>query len=312
MRVTIIDNSGRKYDTTTYLTEPMGGTETLASQLINYLRRAGVDVVLNGSVVEADVVLVLSDPSLAKTLRETKTRAKLILWEHQSYDQPIVQSLKKENLWDLIIFVSHWQKRQYEEKLGVKNGIVIRNAIEPISYKTKSTDKINLIYTSTPFRGLELLVPLFDKLVHKYNNLFLHVYSSMSVYQRGDKDFMNLYGRIDSTKNSLWHGSVGKQELYTALGESHIFAYPSIWEETSCLAAIEAMSANCQIVTTGIGALPETVGPFGTVCDIKDYEYFLEKAINEYTEPWWQKPTVDRSFGWETRIYEWLNILNTN
>ena len=38
----------------------------------------------------------------------------------------------------------------------------------------------------------------------------------------------------------------------------HIFAYPSIWPETSCIALIEAMSAGLLCVHSAYAALPET------------------------------------------------------
>ena len=40
----------------------------------------------------------------------------------------------------------------------------------------------------------------------------------------------------------------------------HILAYPSIWQETSCLQLIEAMSAGLLCVHPNLGALPDTSG----------------------------------------------------
>ena len=39
-----------------------------------------------------------------------------------------------------------------------------------------------------------------------------------------------------------YHGFKPNDVVRKALSEAHIFAYPSIWVETSCISAIEAMS----------------------------------------------------------------------
>jgi glycosyltransferase involved in cell wall biosynthesis len=37
-----------------------------------------------------------------------------------------------------------------------------------------------------------------------------------------------------------------------------MFVYPSIWEETSCISAIESMAAGLYTIVTNLGALAET------------------------------------------------------
>ena len=37
-----------------------------------------------------------------------------------------------------------------------------------------------------------------------------------------------------------------------------LFVYPSIFEETFCASALEALSAGLHVITTNFGALPET------------------------------------------------------
>ena len=45
---------------------------------------------------------------------------------------------------------------------------------------------------------------------------------------------------------------VENKKIITLLKKMHIFAFPSIWTETSCISAIESMAAGCQVVTTNL------------------------------------------------------------
>ena len=63
---------------------------------------------------------------------------------------------------DYIVFNSNWnfEKFVYQFKIPENKSIVIKNAIEVIEYQEKPTDKINLIYHTTPWRGLVLLLKI--------------------------------------------------------------------------------------------------------------------------------------------------------
>ena len=104
----------------------------------------------------------------------------------------------------------------------------------------------------------------------------------------------------------------------------HIFSYPSIWPGTSCLAAIESMSAGCNTVTTNLGALYETCSPFATFVNFdrnldnleKKFEEILLNVIKNY----WsqenqyklklQRETINSTYSWKVRSIEWQNFFN--
>ena len=193
-----------------------------------------------------------------------------IFWAHDLAEDPESNKFKDEkfrNMFHKYVFISNWQMQRYQLIHGLPHdnkSIVLESGIEPAppSCFDKPKDKIRLVYTSTPQRGLELLIPVFEKLAEMHTDIHLDVFSSFKIYgwDDADKQFEPLYDKVRNHPQMTYHGFVPNEQLKAHLNQAHIFAYPSIWIETSCRAMLEAMSAGLVCVHPNLGALPETSG----------------------------------------------------
>jgi glycosyltransferase involved in cell wall biosynthesis len=155
----------------------------------------------------------------------------------------------------------------------------------------KDKEKIRLVYTSTPQRGLEILVPVFKKLAEIHSDIHLDVFSSFKIYgwDDADKNFEPLYDEIRNHPQMTYHGFTPHDELREYLNKCHIHAYPSIWMETACRAIIEAMSAGLICVHPNFGALTDTSAGLNVMYqgDFEDrskhasvFAHYLNSTIN--------------------------------
>lgn len=206
--------------------------------------------------------------SRVRELQEDKIR---VLWLHDLPGDPESEHLRNggHERFHQLVFVSNWQMQQYIAYYGIPwhKCVVIENAVEPILSPDQvegkfTADNINLIYHTTPHRGLEILVPVFEKLCEKHSNITLDVFSSFRVYgwEQRDEPYRELFDRCEAHPNINYHGAVPNERVREALKHAHIFAYPSIWVETSCISMMEAMTAGCISVHSNLGALYETAG----------------------------------------------------
>ena len=264
-----------------------GGTELIARRLERSMQNAIPEIFEKFQII----------PSRVRKLDPDKYR---ILWVHDLPDDPESKHLAN-NGWTKfhrIVFVSYWQRQSYIMRYGIPyyKTAVIRNAVDLVEWfdvynKFKSPDKIKLIYTSTPQRGLDVLVSVFKKLCEEFpDRLHLDVYSSFKIYGWDDpKDAKVLFDEINAHPNMTHHGVIPNNDLRAKLTESHIFAYPSTWPETSCMALMEAMMAGCVCVHSDLAVLPETsVGlttmyPYteGSVEHSEIFKTYLRTRINE-------------------------------
>jgi len=228
-----------------------------------------------------------------------------------------------------LVFVSNWQMQGYinHYKIPWYKCTVLQNAIEPIPSIEKNYDKIKLIYHTTPHRGLQLLVPAFIKLAEKYDNIELDVFSSFKIYgwEQRDEPYKALFDLCREHPRINYHGYQPNDVVRKALQEAHIFAYPSMWLETSCIALLEAMSAKCLCVHSNYGALYETGANLTWMYQYQEdprdhiisFYNELDKAITNIQNEHLigsldtNKAFIDATYNWDRRAMEWNSLLTS-
>lgn len=300
--------------------DAMGGTELMKYALYKKINK---DLLSKYNII----------PSRVRDLSKEKDN---ILWLHDLPQDPESAHLK-DGGWKKfkkLVFVSHWQKQQYENFLGVppSAGVVLQNAVEPVEdhVKPDSNECVNIIYHTTPHRGLELLVPIMQhiKTALPDINWHLDVYSDFKIYGEAwaarNEPYQKCFDAIEADPNMTYHGHVPNEEVKEALKKAHIYAYPSIWPETSCISLIEAMSAGCICVHPSLAALPETSANWTFQYDFSEdmqdhasrHALTLMDAMqivgdeNMQARLDMQKAYVDGFYSWDVRQQQWTVFLN--
>jgi UDP-glucose:(glucosyl)LPS alpha-1,2-glucosyltransferase len=292
----------------------MGGTELAKERLLERLPKELLD----------------RFQIIARPIDELDPDRMRVLWiQDMPGDMPFLADPKIRSEFDKIVFVSAWQQTVFNLNMGISldESVVIRNAIVPIKSPSSTyDDTVRLVYHPTPHRGLEILVPVFEELCREHDDLHLDVFSSFAIYAREELDasLQPLYDRCRAHPNITYHGSRSNDEVRAALASAHVFAYPSIWRETSCMSAMEAMSARCITVAPDYGALPETLANFHYRYDWDSsprvhaarFKESLTKAIEDVRSGAaedlldLQQTYANRFYSWDTRVDEWKKFLS--
>jgi len=300
---------------------PRGGTELQMEFLERYVKKELLDKVQITTSVPEKIPL---DPSKVN-----------ILWQQNSYDQPnLAPWFKNKNnhdKYDWYVFNSHWCYEKYRMMFDVPTdkSVVIKNAvdkIEPSKLDYKKGDPIKLIYTSTPWRGLNVLLAAMQLVENPL--IQLDVYSSTQVYgdqfkSANDDRYKDLYEQAKILKNVNYIGYKPNEFIKDNLKNYHMFVYPNIWEETSCIAAIEAMAAGLYCITTDYGALFETCAEFSAYVPYekdfvklaKTFASTIDAAAIQLHEEYvkhhlqFQISYTNRFYSWELRKNYWNKFL---
>lgn len=305
MKIAIYCGNLVGFDALSLEERPLGGTETAAIRLSEELvaLKHEVHVFTNlekprskevkyfplaevQSLKETDIFISIRDWIPLFYDLPTKKR---FFWTGDSYDQFAnygVGDKRVSNQIDAFLSVSAWQADEISKRSGFprEKCFVLGNGIASSLFESEQDRKRKrLIYSSTPYRGLELVPAYYQALLSKHPDMELHIFSGYDVYNTDNDQFKNLREALQKLPNSTVHGNVTQSKLAEEFMKSSILFYPCIFEETSCITAMEAMAAGCVPLSSALGALPETIGDAGLLVQhmpgTEDYHKdFLLKA----------------------------------
>lgn len=279
-----IYNHGIEFDGSTPFNQPLGGSESSIVYMARELARCGHSVTVycncprpgdydgvtyrhyydfftQASTMPWDALISFRsfDPFLLG-----RVAPRTIFWTGDAFDQPSLKHFEhrslQENI-DRVFCVSNWHRETFINafQLPPEKVIATRNGFCPeLIHRGVAKQWTRAAYTSTPFRGLDILLKIFQ-----FMPLFsLDVFSSMKVYGWSSEEDRRAYGSLYEAANQsgvVWHGSVAQPELLEQLAPIGLLLYPNTFDETSCIAAIEAQASGCVVVTSARAALNETV-----------------------------------------------------
>ena len=254
-----------------------------------------------------------------------------IYWHQDLPEDPMAVEPLKNGGWrnfDMLVFNSQWQQTAFQRAFNIPywKCLTLCNAIEPFEYAKKEVgEQVNLIYHTTPHRGLQILIPVFEKLAEEDKNITLDVYSSFNMYGWGERDapYKDVFERCEAHPQINNHGYQKNEVIREALKKAHIYAYPSIWVESSCISLIEAMSARALCVHSNLGALWDTSGGITRMYQFDEdmnvhanrFMDVLKASIEDIRgapvegELDFTKTYADIRFNWDRREKEWINLM---
>ena len=238
---------------------PKGGTELQFNYLEEYVDKKLLD----------QVQITTSVPEKIP-LHPDKVN---ILWQKNSYDQPNLapwfEDKSNHHKYDWYVFNSHWTFEKFRMMFGLpaEKCLVIKNGVDKIQKAKpyKQGDPIRIIHQNTPWRGLSVLLGAMQLV--KNPLITLDVYSSTEVYgkqffEQNDHEYTELYEQAKKLPNVNYLGYRPNSYIKDNMHKYNMYAYPSIFEETSCISLLECMAGGLYCVTTNLGALFETGAEF--------------------------------------------------
>ena len=350
MRVVFSPASCIPFLSNTLLERPLGGTESSVIRLAEALVAEGIDTYVTTPfdnpplsspryisdrslhlLGDVDAWIIVRDWRAAFAPIKAKRR---FFWSGDAYDQVVNIGLGDKRVssrFDALLAVSEWQKESTVKasRFPVEKTKILRNGIYLPNFKdVLPRNRKRLIYTSTPYRGLEHMVTLFPKIKEQVSDAEFVVCSGYEVYAdhagRADpallKEWEELRRKLAKIDGITIRGNLKQQELAKELLQASVLAYPNTFAETSCISVLEAQAAGCVPVTSNKAALPETVSNAGVLISGEpgEDEYdrnFIDSCVKLLTDDaHWQNLSnagiaKSKNEGWENRARDLLKLI---
>jgi len=309
----------------------IGGTEIVSLKLAETLVKYGIEAYFGGQINNGfhngvewidisqcgskhfDMVISSSYLHFIDTI-DSKYK---FLWLHNTdwypwRDGEDIYNIDYINRWDMtgLITLTQWHKDFMLNNFSIKKEVhVIGNSIDRKTFNKKDKIRGSFIYSSAAERGLYRLLHMWPKVLavmpHATLNVFCPGYSkpNVEIWPEG----------------VTYHGTVSQDVLHDWQMKSEYWLYPTSYEETYCVTALEMQYAGVIPITTPVAALGEVVGDRGVLLNpnetddafvdiIKELERSPERKqrLREKGHEWAKQQS------WNIRILEWLQLIRKN
>jgi len=305
---------GMAFDGSTLKTKSLGGSETAGLCMARELAAMGHRVIVFSNTPEIsthdnvvympqdrweiyskstphDINIVQRQPTAFQNRLASKVN---ILWQHDMATGRMSDHFKAPS-WniDRVMVLSEFMRKQYSDVYGFGED-------DPIWWSTRNgidlkliddapgggRDRKHLIYAARPERGLDVMLdkimPALWEIDPEYR---LTVYGYENPVSHLDGFYGALAQQMDEMGDRVKHGGhLTKAELYAVHKAAGVYVYPTPspfsadFREISCISAMEVQACGLPIVTSRIGALPETVAK-GAGTLINDGTAYVEKFV---------------------------------
>lgn len=145
---------------------------------------------------------------------------------------------------------------------------IVNNGIDLSRFEMKSPTERNpkkVIYSSSPNRGLDILLKLWPKVREQIPDAELHIYYGWKTFyeiEKGNPERMIWMKKVQAAAKQpgvVDHGRMSQRELALEFLGAGVWAYPTYFYEISCITAMEAQAAGVIPCVINYAALRETV-----------------------------------------------------
>lgn len=307
-RIVFLDITAPKpYDANTLATIAQGGTESTVTRIAETLAKRGHDVVVaqhNRSTASPGVglatyisldnldqihkdphaVIALRTPKLIPFIRKQWTNSKLFLWCHDFNQQELVQDYAVlHDTGVKILGVSRTHKSiitdallsQVKDIKGVTVDFIYNPVADDLMPDETPTDPNKLVFFSSPHKGLDYAVKLFERLksVDSRYQLYIANPGYLASESHRSSGIFNL--------GCLPHCEV----LSTVRSAFAVFQPNTAFPETFGLVYAEANAVGVPAIAHQLGAIHEVLNPAkDQIIDCRD-----EKAVIDTLQLWREK-----------------------
>jgi glycosyltransferase involved in cell wall biosynthesis len=339
----------QRFDKLTYLDHGIGGSEYAVIKLAQQFADNGHDVIVSGNVYTEliDGVNYVSSENLTNNqhfdivIATNYIHYLLFLesigitfdesyfWLHNTSYHPYYrgESLPNDGINYLesdrltkVVCVSEYHSNMMKSKWPhIADKITyIDNAIDPSDFEKISVERVSnrFIYSSAPDRGLETLLQMWPSIKKMKPNATLYIASppyAMSWYDEYKVDYDDVH----------FLGNLSPSELYKNIKMSEYWVYPSVYNETYCITALEMMMGGVKIISTDTGNLKSLLSNRGGVVESDvptgviiqstlDTLEFLEERVEVQSNYLQNAYNYASNQTWSNRFTEWYSMITEN